>query len=259
MTKSPPRVAVADDTTVAALASFRDAPRGLIEKRVLQQRIDRKFVFAASMLERVLADLSTHFSVVRAAAAPIATYHTVYFDTPGRFMYDNHRRGRLPRHKVRVRHHVERRLSFLEVKCKTADTRTTKARMERPFGEVTLDPDAEAFLTGCCAVRPDILFPQVWMTFRRITLVGDEIDERVTIDCDLEVSAGTQRRPLPGLAVVEIKQARYSNDTASIGALRSLHVRERAFSKYCVGTALLAPVRAHAFQDTVRFVERLCA
>jgi hypothetical protein len=252
-------VAVADDAIVAALSSFRGAPRELVERRVLQQRIDRKYVFAADLLEPMLAELSAHFSLVLAASAPLATYNTVYFDTPERLLYHNHRRGRMPRHKVRVRHHVERRLSFLEIKCKTGDSRTRKARTERPFGALAFDSDAEAFVAGSCPVAPDLLVPQVWMTFRRITLVGNDIDERVTIDCDLGVAAGQQSRQLPGVAVVEVKQARHRNDTASIRALRSLHLRERAFSKYCIGTALLEPVRSHAFQPALRLVDRLSA
>jgi hypothetical protein len=259
LTNDPHGIGVADDAVVTALGAFRDAPRELVERRVLQQRIDRKYVFAADMLEPVLAELSAHFSLVLAASAPLATYNTVYFDTPERLMYHNHRRGRVPRHKVRVRHHVERRLSFLEVKCKTGDSRTRKARTERPFGALAFDPDAEAFVAGCCPVPPSLLVPQVWMTFRRITLVGNDIDERVTIDCDMGVGADRQSRQLTGVTVVEVKQARHRNDTASIGVLRSLHLRERGFSKYCIATALLAPVRSHAFQPALRLVDRLCA
>jgi hypothetical protein len=258
LTKNPPNISSADDNFAAALASFWDAPPGLLERRVLQRRIDRKFVFHATMLEPLLADLSAHFSLVRSATASLATYHTVYCDTPERLMYENHRRGRLPRHKVRVRHHLERQLSFVEVKCKTADARTTKARMPQPFGEVSLDGEAEAFLAGYCPVPPDLLAPQLSMAFRRITLVGNDVDERVTIDVDLEVSADTAPRRLPGVAVAEIKQSCYGNDTPSIRVLRALHVRERSFSKYCIGTALLAPVRSHAFRHTLRFVDRLC-
>lgn len=243
---------------MAALASFDDAPPGLLERRVLQQRIDRKFVLPATLLEPMLAALSAHFRVVRAATALLATYHTVYCDTPGRLMYENHLRGRLPRHKVRVRHHLERRLTFVEVKCKTADARTTKARMEQPFGEVTFEGQTKAFLARCCPIRADTLSPQLSVTFRRITLVGTDVDERVTIDVDLDLSAGTVPRRLHGVAVAEIKQARYGNDTPSIRVLRRLHVRERAFSKYCIGTALLAPVRSHVFRPTLRFVDRLC-
>lgn len=259
MTNNPPHIGMVDGPTVTALASFLDAPPDLLEKRLLQRRVDRKFVFAADLVEPLLAHLSAHFNLLRAATAQLATYHTVYFDTLGRQMYENHRRGRLPRHKVRVRHHVERQLSFLEVKYKTADTRVTKARVGRPFGEVTLDGEAGAFLTDCCPFPPDALLPRLWMTFRRITLVGNEVDERVTIDSDLEFSADMVRNRVPGVIVAEVKQGRYRNDSPSIRVLRALRVRERAFSKYCIGTALLAPVRSQVFQHTLRFVDRLSA
>ena len=257
MTTNPPRARAVADRFPAALALFRDASPELLEQRLLQRRVDRKFVFAARLLDALSTQLCTHFSVIRAGTAPLATYHTVYFDTPSRQMYEDHRRGRLPRHKVRVRHHVERRLSFLEVKCKSADGRTTKARTRRPFGEVMFDGDATTFLARYCSMSRDVLVPRLWMTFRRITLAGDAVDERVTIDCDLEFVADMMRRPLPGIAVVEIKQRAYRNDTPSIRALRALHIRERGFSKYCLGTAMLAPVRSQPFRETLRLLERL--
>ena len=86
LTKNPPQIGVVDGPTVTALASFLDAPPDLLEKRLLQRRVDRKFVFAADLVEPLLAHLSAHFNLVRAATAQLATYHTVYFDTLGRQM-----------------------------------------------------------------------------------------------------------------------------------------------------------------------------
>ena len=95
------------------------------------------------------------------------------------------------------------------------------------------------------------------MTFRRITLVGDHVDERVTVDSELEMWTDVARRSLPGVAIAEVKQARYTNDTPSVRGLRALHMRERGFSKYCLGTAMLAPVRSQGFSDSLRLLERL--
>jgi hypothetical protein len=139
-----------DGNMVTALAGFRTASAELPDRWLLQRRIDRKFVFSSALLEPLLSALAPHFSVLRAGIAPIATYQTVYFDTAGRQLYEDHRRGRLPRHKVRLRHHLERRLSFLEVKRKTADGRTTKARLERPFGD---QPSVKAASTPSSAAR----------------------------------------------------------------------------------------------------------
>jgi hypothetical protein len=250
-------VLAVDDRVITALAGFRTASAELSDRWLLQRRIDRKFVFSSALLEPLLSALAPHFSVLRAGIAPIATYQTVYFDTAGRQLYEDHRRGRLPRHKVRLRHHLERRLSFLEVKRKTADGRTTKARLERPLGDEPSDTTAAAFLLQSSRVAPAALHAQLSMTFKRITLVGDHVDERVTVDSELEMWTDVARRPLPGVAIAEVKQARYANDTPSVRGLRALHMRERGFSKYCLGTAMLAPVRSQGFSESLRLLERL--
>jgi hypothetical protein len=252
-----PAVLAVDDSVMTALAGFRTASAELPDRWLLQRRLDRKFVFSSALLEPLLSALAPHFSVLRAGVAPIATYQTVYFDTAGRQFYEDHRRGRLPRHKVRLRHHLERRLSFLEVKRKTADGRTTKARLERPFGDQPWDSGAAAFVLQSSRLAPAALHAQLSMTFKRITLVGDHVDERMTVDSELEMWTDGARRPLPGVAIAEVKQACYANDTPSVRGLRALHLRERGFSKYCLGTAMLAPVRSHAFGESLRLLERL--
>jgi hypothetical protein len=57
----------------------------------------------------------------------------------------------------------------------------------------------------------------------------------------------------------EVKQAQYSNHLGAVAALRDLHVREATFSKYCVGTALVAAVAGNVFKPTLKAVERLSA
>ena len=93
--------------------------------------------------------------------------------------------------------------------------------------------------------------------FVRATLVGEVVNERVTIDWNFDfchLNAGTR---LAHLVIVEVKQARYSNHTPAIRALRALHVREQSISKYCIATATLAAVRSNTFKSALRAVEQL--
>ena len=242
-----------------ALALFRDASSELLAARALQRRFDRKYLLPKRLLEPLLAQLSSSFRVVRAEGRLAATCDSLYFDTPDRQMYEDHRRGRGRRHKVRIRHHLERQLSFLEVKRRNAGGQTTKARVGRPFGYAALDEEGSAFVEAHCPFRAAQLTPGLSSAFRRITLVGEQVDERITIDWDLELRDDHRRERLPHVAVAEIKQPRYSNNSDSVRTFRALHIRETAVSKYCVATAMLAAVRSNTFRPVLRAVEQLSA
>jgi hypothetical protein len=253
-------LAVDDVDIPEGLGAFRDASPELLAARALQQRVDRKFLLPKEALDSLLDGLCADFRVVRAEGRLAATYDSRYFDTPDRQMYEDHRRGRGRRHKVRVRHHLERRLTFLEVKGKHANGRTSKARLARPFGEAELDAEGLAFIEQHSPFRAGVLVPVISTAFRRITLVGEQADERITIDWDLELRDDHQRERLTRVAIAEIKQAGYSNSTDAVRVCRALHIRETAVSKYCLATArLAAAVRRTTFRPILRAVEQLSA
>jgi hypothetical protein len=243
------------DALSSALDGFAEASLDLLRARLLLDRVDRKYLLSMSLLSEVLAAIAGEYRLLPAAGAAAATYRTHYFDTADHRLYQDHRRGRVPRQKVRVRHHLDRQLTFLEVKSRRG-TRSTKARLPRPFGCDALDQDAHEFLAGHVAFPPAGLAPAVTNEFRRATLLGQAVDERVTIDCDLELTAGPRSETLPGLVILEVKQGRYSNKTPAVSALRRLHVREHAISKYCLALARLSPVRSNTFRPAMRAVER---
>ena len=62
---------------------------------------------------------------------------------------------------------------------------------------------------------------------------------------------------LPGVAIAELKQPRYSQRSPAVEAFRGLHLREYGLSKYCLATTQLAQVRGNTFKPVVRFLEKL--
>jgi hypothetical protein len=247
------------DPITLALDRFAEASLDLLQARLLLDRVDRKYLLSMDLLAGVLAAIADDYDLLTAAGATAATYRTQYFDTPDRRLYQDHRRGRLPRQKVRLRHHLDRRLTFLEVKSRRCGTRSTKTRLPRSFGCDALDLEAQEFLARHVPFSPADLAPAVTNRFRRVTLLGHAIDERVTIDCGLELAAGPRTEMLPGLVVLEIKQGRYSNSTPAVTALRRLHVRELAISKYCLALARLTPIHSNTFRPALRAVEQFLA
>lgn len=246
-----------DPETPRALAALREVGAELLAARALLTRVDRKYLLPREALDALLVSVRDDYGVLRAGTRLAARYSTRYFDTADLRMYDDHRRGRCPRYKVRMRHHLDRKLSFLEVKRKGTNRQTTKAILTRPFGAAELDPEGRRFIEQHCPIAADSLVSGVSIDFLRATLVGEIVNERVTIDWGFDfhhVGAGAR---LGHAVILEVKQVRYSNHTPAIRALRALRIREQSISKYCIATAAVATVRSNTFTSALRAVERL--
>jgi VTC domain len=243
--------------TPGALAVLREVGTELAAARALLTRVDRKYLLPREALDALLFSLRDDYGVLRAGTRLDARYSTRYFDTSDLRMYDDHRRGRCPRYKVRVRHHIDRSLSFLEVKRKGTNQQTTKAILNRPFGVAELDPEARHFIDQHCPIAAASLASGVSIDFRRVTLVGDIVNERVTIDWGFDFHEVSAAARFAHALIVEVKQARYSNHTPAIRALRAFRIREQSISKYCIATAAVAAVRSNTFKSALRAVERL--
>jgi hypothetical protein len=239
------------------LRNFAIAPPSLIEARSLQQRVDRKYLLAATDITSLLARLQHSHCVVCAGQHGWARYDTVYFDTSDRDLYHAHRCGRRPRYKVRIRHHGDRALTFLEVKRKDRSGRTTKHRLALPYRQDTLGQHEQTFIATHAALNRTPLLPRVSISFQRLTLVGSAINERVTLDRDLLLGAGTGVEPLSHVVIAEVKQFQHLNHAGAVAGFRHIHAREVALSKYCVATLLVAPVPANVFKPALRAIERL--
>jgi len=256
---SAPDGRASSNEALRVLDTFDTASMDLLNTRLLQDRIDRKYLVARRDLASLLDQLRASYRVVRAAGRPAASYDTLYFDTIDHRLYEDHRRERGRRYKVRVRHHFERELSFLEVKFQQGNGRTSKARTPRRFLDSSLDEAAQAFVDEHVTFRPfpvESLVPQVWTTFTRATLVGTALNERLTIDWDVVLRDDRVSRAFDDMVIVEVKQTRYANTTTAVRACASVHAREQAVSKYCLAVATLAPA-SRGFRPLIRKVEHL--
>lgn len=222
-----------------AYARFAAVSHELLAERALLERTDSKFVVGERGLPRMLDQLLESYGVVLAGGSAVASYETLYFDTPELGCYRDHLRGVRPRHKVRIRRYLDRGVCFLEVKSKLGRV-TDKHRVARRFDDMSLATDDVGFVAAHCDVSADALVPQLWTNFSRVTLVGVRTNERITIDSDIEVVRGDRRALLEGVVIVEVKQSPFSMFTPVMKALRAAGHRPVSASKYCTGTALLA-------------------
>lgn len=249
------------DPLSALLATFPAATPELLKDRALLSRIDSKFVVPLADLEDVLIALGDQYAVLRVERGPVATYESLYFDTPSLQCYHDHRRGKRIRHKVRIRHYPDRRCSFLEVKTKRHADLTVKKRHEVPFGEERLGAPELAFLRQHVGSIADELRPELTILYRRLSLIGLDTDERVTIDMGLSADGdrgALVARQLGHLAIVEVKQWPFNTRTPVMRALRALHARPMSLSKYATALALTRPdLSRNRFLPALRALERI--
>jgi hypothetical protein len=250
-------VAAAQEGALAdALEPFGYASPELLLRRKLLHRVDSKFVLRGDQLVQLLAQLPRDYAVLRAGVRRIASYRTLYFDTPDLQCFHDHRRGRRPRHKIRIRHYLDRGVTSFEIKSKLQGERTRKARVLLPY-RVDALPDRALELAAEQGARFDgPLEPQLWMEFRRLTLLGLEHEERVTIDVGLTMG-GREPVTLDGVVIAEVKQARFSARSPIMTALRDARLRPTSASKYCTGIALTRDgVRLNRLLPALRVIER---
>jgi len=252
-TSTPP----VDATALEVLRNFDVAPPLLVEARALQQRVDRKYLLGVDDLEPLLAPLRPGYCLLRAGRQVWARYESVYLDTLDRELYHAHRCGRRPRYKVRIRHHLDRQLTFLEIKRKQNNGHTVKRRLALTFRQNHLDSRERHFIEAHTPLNVARLIPCVSISFQRLTLLGTAVNERLTLDRDFTVVADARAEHISRVVIAEVKQSRYVHHTVAVDALRGVHAREVKLSKYCLGTILMVPVRANIFKPVLSAIERL--
>jgi VTC domain len=222
------------------LSSF--VPTGLNEMNEvsLMNRVETKYVFSAKRLPFLLDSLSTSYKVLEIDTIRIFPYHTTYLDTYDFLFYMQQVRGKLNRHKIRYRRYESTGLSFLEIKKKTNKNRTIKWRIENNLDINSPDENASAFIKEYMHDSFLDLRPVLIDKFTRITLVGTELKERITLDYNLNFSSPEgENSELPFLAIAELKRERHSGQPHIGKIMKQIGVHPNSFSKYCIGSALV--------------------
>ena len=223
------------------LGQFTEATPELLEQRALQKRVDTKFILDFAALRQILDRVKAHYSLLTAEGAAAAQYKTLYFDTQNYDCLREHHRGRRPRHKIRIRHYLDRKLSYLEIKNKTNANRTIKARQQIPFLQEAIGDSERSFIDANNPIAAERLLPSLRTDFHRVTLVGLDTMERATFDLDLSFQKSSEDARIPGAVIAEIKQDRFRARSPIMLALRQAHVLPESISKYCTAATLLLP------------------
>jgi VTC domain len=206
-------------------------------------RVDRKYLLPEDLLRHALVVFGDSCSPERVDGLERQRYETEYFDTPDLQLFHAARGRRALRSKVRVRHYIDTRARFVEVKSRNARGETTKVR-DHWNGSFA---DARAFLQGALSSSSwlvDQLVPIARTSYEReaYVLVGSG---RMTVDRCLMVGRhdALSHRLLGDsseLVVVETK-APDQGPTAIDRYLWDCRYRPISLSKYALAIASFRP------------------
>ncbi len=228
----------------------------------LMNRIDTKYLTDENTLAVIMADaLAAGYRALVTDGSRIASYDTMYFDTPELRMFLDHHNRRLVRQKVRTRVYVGSGLTFLEIKRKNNHGRTKKKRTQIPrseFQDFSGDAQACSYLAEKSMFTAAGLSPSLETIFRRITLVNPAMTERLTIDSSLGFNnprTGSESSLRNGV-IIELKQDGRA-DSPMKRILLNHRVKPIKVSKYCVGITLTDPyVKHNRFKLKIRKIEK---
>ena len=223
----------------------------------MMNRIDTKYVLGAEHLRELVESVGHAYRVLSIDRVRLFPYRTLYFDTRDHQCYLQHHNGKLNRRKFRIRQYQSSGACFLEVKAKNNKGRTDKRRIPIDRFAESLSPSSRAFIESVTGYLTE-LTPQLQTLFSRITMVNRHEPERITLDLDLDFSAGDARKGLPGIIIAEVKQKRDDRHSPMREHLRRQRIRPMRVSKYCLGTVLLKPhLKCNRFKSKLRAIRKI--
>jgi hypothetical protein len=225
---------------IKILDSFNSVRLEEMEKVKLMDRVDTKYLLPANRVPDLLIMMQGRYRVLEINNSRISSYETVYLDTPDYFFFNQHVTGRTGRIKVRFRNYKSTGITFLEIKKKTKKNRTVKWRIENSLSDSICNEKAIEFINSHVQLSSEVLKPVLTNSFERVTFVGFNTLERITIDLNLSFSSTEGNSiGLPLIAVVELKSEGLASRSPFSRLIKQLFSYPAGFSKYCIGCAML--------------------
>jgi hypothetical protein len=222
------------------LDTFNSVRLEEIDKVRLMDRVDTKYIIPADRVPYLLNMMPARYRILEINNRRMSSYSTLYLDTPDHFFFNQHVTGRTERMKVRFRKYDSTGITFLEIKKKTKKGRTVKWRIENSLADYTCNESAIEFMNAHVPFNPGELRPVLTNKFKRITLTGFNVPERITIDLDLSFTSIDGRSvELPLISIVELKSDGVASRSPFSRIIKQVSAYPTGFSKYCIGCALL--------------------
>ncbi|MCO5249109.1 MAG: polyphosphate polymerase domain-containing protein [Chitinophagales bacterium] len=205
----------------------------------LAKRIDTKYVLNTNQLYNILDSINNDYQILQIEDKRMFQYETVYFDTFDYQFYLDHHNGYIHRMKVREREYVDSGLKFYEVKRKTSLGETDKTRVAIDVMDDELTQEQYALIKNYQRLRQRTLEKKLVNKFQRITLANVALQERITIDMDIQFIVDDEVKLLKDIVIIELKQQQFNVLSPMVKMLKKLYIHPDGFSKYAMGVALM--------------------
>ncbi len=249
------------DPMLQSLADFSPITLAEMEDVKLMDRKDIKFLFNADVFTQVMEELKVNYRILEIENRRQQHYVSLYFDTKGYKFYLDHHNGKSKRHKVRFRKYTDSRLYFLEVKYKNNKGRTRKKRINieaEQFDNNSLSAKELGYINEQMGYDPGELKVVLFVEYTRMTLVHNDLHERITIDIDLNYRNGDDNSALENVVIAEVKQDRLSRSSDFVQVMNQFRIFEGRFSKCCFGINALYPdLKLNRFKPRITKVNKI--
>ena len=222
----------------------------------LMNRTDTKFVVKRTLFNEILPILKDHYKSLEILGNRINSYETLYYDHENFQFFLDHHNGKGNRFKVRIRNYVESGIYFLEIKNKYKG-RTVKKRIKVEDFELDLTNNSKDFINKVIGTETNLV-AKLWNSFGRITLVNNEIKERLTLDLNLTFNWKDDKVVYDHLVIAELKQENVNRNSPFYSLMKKNGVGPYSISKYCVGAVSLNPeLKYNNFKDKLLLIDKL--
>ena len=183
-------------------------------------------------------------------------YSSEYLDTENLDLYLSHHNQRKNRMKIRIRHYMDTGSKFLEIKKK--NNRGTTSKIRHHINGHEEKDFIDEHLKELTSKLDEELSKKLFTQFKRITLVNEDKTERLTIDRELSfVSVDGQTAEYNNLVIFELKQEKTNNHSIFMSTMRKLKIRQKSFSKYCLGISDLYNIKQNRFIQQRREITKI--
>lgn len=224
----------------------------------LMNRVDTKFIVSFSKLPQILSALHKDYFILEINGHRIAKYQNLYFDTPQYQFYLSHHNRKDHRFKVRFRKYENTDTTFLEIK-KRRKKRTTKERIYVDELQEKLGERERLFIAESMGEIEEI-DPSLLVEYKRITLVNKNLDERFTLDYEIQFTRTNNNKNINHVAIAELKQQKLNRYSPAYQLMNQTKVNPSQFSKYCIGMAMLSSdsrIKYNNFKKTLLQLNKL--
>ncbi len=213
---------------------------------------ESKFILGAKKLKKVLEEIKDTYYVLQIKNQRIFKHTNEYYDTQDYQLYMAYHNGNGTRYLIKNNEIEGVKGQSIEIKYQSNKGEVSKVKQK------VKSTDIGEFVQENSPFDPEALTKTLKNKFYRIVLIHKKNKEKITIDLNLKLSNKKNKIKLPYVAIVEVKQEKFSLYSDFMLSLRKHNVQRTSLSKYCIGVALLnKDVKKNKFKSKLLAISKI--